>query len=620
METSAGSEITKQETVGPEKIEEMTEPLGKLNSNSEEIEKFKPGWRLLSAFTSIAIVNLACALDATIVSVALPVITVALKGNAIEAFWAGTSFLLTSTVWQPNFVAFSHLWGRRPLLLVALTFFTVGSIVCAVSKNFTMMLVGRSIQGTGGGGIIALTEILITDMVPLRERGNYFALISIVWAIGSVSGPLIGGALAQAGAWRWIFYLNLPIVAIGFAGIIAFLKLESRKRTLKQKLREIDYVGSVIFLGSSTSFLIAITWGGVMYAWSSWHTLVPIIIGLFGLSVFVIWEAKLATHTLLPLGIFKNKDTNIAYFLTFIHGIILWSILYYMPLFFEGAQDFTPVLAGVSALPQSLTVVPCAMVVGVVAAKTGHYRWALWVGWVLATMGSGLLYLLSPSTTIPAWVFLMLVSGIGIGLLFPAMALAIQASAPPKDIAIAAAMFTFFRCFGQTIGVAIGGVVFQNRMAANLASYPSLSGSATSYSVDVVSLIRQINAMPNSDPRKAILRLALSHSIRPIWALMCGLAGLALFTTIFIKHYDLNQKLSTEQGFDEQKKQKIKEAGGDPELAAADALPGAVVGVEKDTGAFNQDVSNDTSSAVRTGETDVAADDITPVETAELKK
>ena len=566
-----------------------TEDFGK--SQDQEVEKFKPGWRLLAAFASIAIVNLATALDATIISVALPVricpptmaiadvshysiltrfqvITVAIHGNAIEAFWAGTSFLLTSMVWQPNFVAFSHMWGRRTLLLIALTLFTIGSIVCAVSQNFTQMLVGRSVQGSGGGGIIALTEILITDMVPLRERGNYFALISIVWAIGSVGGPLIGGALAQGGAWRWIFYLNLPIVAIGFAGIITFLKLDSRKLSLKQKIVEVDYFGSVVFLGSSTSFLVAISWGGVQYAWSSWHTVVPLLLGLWGLSGFVIYEAKYATYTLLPIRIFQNKDTNIAYFLTWIHGIILWSILYYMPLFFQGAQDFTPILAGVSALPQSLTVVPCAAVVGVIAAKTGKYRWALWFGWSLTTLGSGLLYILSPSTSIPAWVFLMLVSGIGIGLLFPAMALAIQASAPPKDIAIAAAMFTFFRCFGQTIGVAIGGVVFQNRMAANLASYPSLAGSATQYSVNVVALIRQINAMPDSDPNKPILQLALAHSIRPIWALMCGLAGLALLTTIFIKHYDLNQQLTTEQGFEGQEKRRILEDGENPGVTA----------------------------------------------------
>lgn len=522
-------------------------------------------------------------------------------------------------VWQPNWVAFSDLWGRRPLILLALTFFTVGSIVCAVAHNFTMMLVGRSVQGTGGGGIIAITEIIITDMVPLRERGNYFALISIVWAIGSVAGPLVGGALARGNSWRWIFYLNLPIVAIGFVGIIAFLKLDIRKRTLKEKLLQIDYVGSVIFLASSTSFLIAITWGGVMYSWSSWHTLVPLIIGLFGLAIFVVYEAKFATHTLLPLSIFRNKDSNIAYFLTFIHGIILWAILYYMPLFFEGAQDFTPVLAGVSALPQSLTVVPCAMIVGVVAAKTGHYRWALWIGWTLTTMGSGLLYILSPTTTIPAWVFLLLVSGIGIGLLFPAMALAIQASAPPKDIAIAAAMFTFFRCFGQTIGVAIGGVVFQNRMAANLASTPSLSSSATTYSHDVVALIRQINAMSNADPQKAVLRTALSHSIRDIWALMCGLAGLSLITTIFIKHYDLNQALTTEQGFGGQQKKQTREEGGDIELAAA-VLPVAIAGEEKHADGVNRDVSPETSSASTAGESNIATDGVMTLRKAASKE
>ena len=475
-------------------------------------------------------------------------------------------------VWQPNFVAFSHNWGRRPLLLIALTLFTVGSIVCAVSHNFTTMLVGRSIQGTGAGGILSLTEILITDMVPLRERGNYFALISIVWAIGSVSGPLVGGALATADAWRWIFYLNLPVVATGFVGIVAFLHLENRHRTLREKFLEIDYIGSVIFVASATSFLMGITWGGVMFAWDSWRTLVPILLGIFGIVLFVLWESKHEAFAILPLSIFKNKDTNIAYFIDFVHGIVLWAILYYMPLFFEGAQDFSPILAGVSALPQSLTVVPCAMLVGVVAAKTGRYRWAIWAGWMLTTFGSGLLYLLEPTTKIPSWIFLMLVPGIGIGLLFPAMALAIQASVPPKNIAIAAAMFTFFRCFGETIGVAIGGVIFQNRMASNLANHPELSGSGTSYSLDVVALIRQINAMPSNNPQKPILQVALSKSIDTIWLVMCGLAGLALISTIFIKQYNLDQEIMTEQGFEGQST--FKPRAGDLESSnVAKTLP-----------------------------------------------
>ena len=540
------------------------------HARAEAPEKFKPGWRLLCAFASIAIVNLACALDATIISVALPVsmldlmlahlllgeaetfqiITVALHGDGIQAFWAGTSFLLTSMVWQPNFVTFSHSWGRRPLLVIALTLFAVGSVVCATARSFTALLAGRSVQGTGVGGTLALTEILMTDMVPLRERGNYFALIGIVWAIGSVAGPLVGGALATKDAWRWIFYLNLPIIAVGFIGIMLFLRLEKRNRTWKEKLLHIDYIGSVIFLASTTSFLMGITWGGVMYAWNSWRTLTPIVLGVFGLCLFVYWETKFPEYSLLPLSIFKNRDSNIAYLLVFMQGIILWAILYYMPLLFEGAKDFTPVFAGISALPQSLTVVPCAMIVGIVAGKTGFYRWALWGGWVLTTLGSGILYLIGPTTSTQGWVFIMLVSGIGIGLLFPALALAIQASAPPKHIAIAAAMFTFFRCFGQTIGVAIGGVIFQNRMATITAGYPLLADSATAYSLDVVALIRQIHSLSNADPRKDILEDALSRSIHTIWALICGLSGISLISAFFIRHHDLNQALATEQAFE----------------------------------------------------------------------
>ncbi|KAL6713053.1 hypothetical protein ACLMJK_009449 [Lecanora helva] len=532
------------------------------NEGEEEIDKFKPGWKLLAAFASIAVVNLATTLDASIISVALPVITVDLKGSAIQASWSGTSFLLTSTVCQPNFVALSHLWGRRSLLLTALTFFTVGSIVCAISRNFVQMLAGRSVQGVGAGGVIVMTEILITDMVPLREQGNYYAAISIVWIVGSVAGPFIGGALAQKHAWRWIFYLNLPIVAIGFAGIIAFLRLESRRLPVRQRIRQFDYVGAVIFLASSNSLLLPITWGGVMYTWSSWRTLVPMILGVLGLAMFIFYEAYFHyegsrfvmpnTQSLLPLNIFLNKDSNIAYFVTFIHGIIVWTLLYYLPLFFEGAKDFTPILAGVAALPLILTIIPFCGIVGVVAARTGRYRGALRCGWVLTTLGTGILYLLSPKTSTPEWVLLMLVSGIGIGLMIPAMALAVQASAPSHDVAVATAMFTFFRSFGQTVGVAIGGVMFQNQMAANAAAYPALSESATQYSLDVVGLIRQINAMLNSDSTKRLLQLVLGQSIRPIWALLSGMAGVALLSTIFMKHYDLNQQLSTEQGFEGQ--------------------------------------------------------------------
>jgi MFS family permease len=136
--------------------------------------EFKPSYRFYLAFVTLSVITLAAALDATSLSVALPIIASKLHGTAIEAFWSGTSFLLTSTVFQPNYASFSHIFGRKPLVYVALAFFTVGAIIAALAKNFTTMLVGRSLQGVGAGGVISLTEIVITDMVPLRERGKWF--------------------------------------------------------------------------------------------------------------------------------------------------------------------------------------------------------------------------------------------------------------------------------------------------------------------------------------------------------------------------------------------------------------------------------------------------------------
>lgn len=177
------------------------------SSTEKPAPTFNPGFRFFLAFGSLCVITLMAALDATSLSVALSDIASALGGTAIEAFWGGTSFLLTSTVFQPVVGSLSGIFGRKGLIFVSLGFFLVGAIVAATAKandGMALILVGRSIQGIGGGGIIVLTEILTTDLVPLRFRGNYQSFIGMMWAIGSVSGPLIGGALAESGAWRWV--------------------------------------------------------------------------------------------------------------------------------------------------------------------------------------------------------------------------------------------------------------------------------------------------------------------------------------------------------------------------------------------------------------------------------
>jgi MFS family permease len=197
--TMEESKVTRGDDDNTLSGENVSVPSVHNSDDTPDEPEFAPDYQFYLAFTSLAVVTLAAALDATSLSVAIPMISADLGGSAIEAFWAGTSFLLTSTVFQPTYAAFSHIFGRKPVVFVALTLFAVGAIICAVSKNFTEMLVGRSIQGIGAGGIISLTEIIITDMVPLRERGKWFGFISGMWAIGSVSGPIVGGAFAQNG-------------------------------------------------------------------------------------------------------------------------------------------------------------------------------------------------------------------------------------------------------------------------------------------------------------------------------------------------------------------------------------------------------------------------------------
>ena len=221
---STHSSIPAKEELSPTPIRDSDSSLHELPINPaslpQESPTFNPGWRFNAAFASLCFISLMAALDATSISVALPVplsfsshhliiltnyqiMARVLKGTAIEAFWSGTSFLLTSTIFQPVLGSFSHIFGRKPLIFFSLTLFLIGAVAAATANNFTVILISRSIQGIGGGGIICLTEMVITDMVPLRQRGNYFSIMSGMWAIGTVAGPLLGGGFSQSVSWRW---------------------------------------------------------------------------------------------------------------------------------------------------------------------------------------------------------------------------------------------------------------------------------------------------------------------------------------------------------------------------------------------------------------------------------
>jgi len=243
-------------------------------------------------------------------------------------FWAGTSYLLTSAVFQPFIGALSDVFGRRELLLLSLLLFTLGTTVCCAAENFTSLLSGRAIQGIGGGGIIVMVLVIFTDIVPLRQRPKYNGYVQMAWAFGTITGPLVGGAFAQHVTWRWIFYINFPFCGIGLLMIPIVVNLEKPKASSSYMFSRVDWVGGFLFIGSTTTFLMAVTWGGLQYPWGSYQTLVPLLVGIAGCFATVAWEIWGAKFPFVRLSIFMTRSAAAAYTCATTQGLLV-SIIYH---------------------------------------------------------------------------------------------------------------------------------------------------------------------------------------------------------------------------------------------------------------------------------------------------
>ncbi|GAB1211351.1 hypothetical protein ATERTT37_000464 [Aspergillus terreus] len=328
---------------------------------------------------------------------------------------------------------------------------------------------------------------------------------------------------------------------------VFFFRLATPPGSLKAKLVRIDWIGTVLFVGSVSSFLIPLSWGGVMYDWDSWRTLVPLTVGAVGIAVFIAYECYVPAEPMIPQSVFNNRSATIAFAASGIQGLILWCNLYYLPLYYEAARGFKPIITGVALFPETFTVAPAAVICGFIITITGRYRWGLWMGWTICTIGLGLLCLLKLHTSTAGWIFLNIPCGLGMGIVTAAVVCTVQASATNKNLTMAVAMVVFFRAFGQAIGIAVGGVIFQNQMRHHLLKYPEFAADAVALSRDAASLVTVIKGIPSAEAQEH-LKVAYTDSLRIIWATMCAISGVATFICAFVKKYDLNRALVADLG------------------------------------------------------------------------
>lgn len=343
---------------------------------------------------SLAVVVFFSAMDATIIVTAFPTISRELHGGDKYA-WIANCFALASTTVQPLIGQLANIFGRRNPMLISVSLFALGSGIAGGATNIAMLIAGRTLMGIGSGGIMVLTELIICDLVSLRERGKYLGLILGGSGLGVPLGPVIGGALAQAN-WRWVFYINLPVCAVTLALLVVFLQLRhTPEASWKLAFARIDYFGSFLFISSITSILLGLILGGTVFPWSSWRVVLPLVLGVAGWALFHVFEySSWCKEPIIPPHIFGNSTTSTALILNLISGMLLEWTTFFLPVYFMGVLTTSPLKAGVDILPFTLFVVPCSVVSGALITIYGTYRPIHWTGFAIGAIAYGLLSVL----------------------------------------------------------------------------------------------------------------------------------------------------------------------------------------------------------------------------------
>ncbi|KAJ6544422.1 MFS general substrate transporter [Mycena capillaripes] len=548
----------------PKPREKEPSPETTTTSAASPTEK-KRSARFWLIFVALCFCTLLSALDLGGIGTAAPTIVHDLNGG--DFTWVAAAYTLSSAACIPISGNMAQIFGRRPVVLTGIILFAAGSAISGSAPTMAALIVGRDlvvpVQGTGGGMVQSLTSIVIADLVALRERGKFYAITGMIWSVGGVTGPLIAGSLSQKASWRWLFYLNLPLSALAFTVVFAFLHLHTPRESLREKLARVDWLGNALIIASATSCMLALTWGGVRYSWSSPRVLGPLLLGLLGLVVAQYYEWRWPVQPTVPMKILSNRTGFAGYVATFIQGMITQgvgckSFLIEFPNFinvrsptwFQAVRGASPITSGLYLLPLVLTISPSATIQAILVAKTGKYRLINLIGWCLCLLGVGLLVSVKGNAPTVLLVIYQLIVGPGMGLLY-ASTFVVLAPLDVSDNTAAVAFLTFLRVFSQAWGVSIGGAILQNSLLEKIpASVIATLPQNTEIAYTIIPLIADM-----SQTLKTEVQFAFHESLREVWIAMAVLSSVGLCTLVLIKDIPLqtttDKKWST---VDEKKK------------------------------------------------------------------
>ncbi|MGG7466140.1 MDR family MFS transporter [Plantibacter sp. YIM 135347] len=546
--------------------------------------------QVLEALSGLLLGMFVSILAGTVVSTSLPRIISDLGGDQTAFTWVVTSTLLATTVSTPIWGKFADLFNRKLLIQLALGIFVLGSALAGFSQDTGTLIMFRVLQGLGAGGLTALSQIIMADIISPRERGRYMGLFGAVMAVGTVGGPLFGGLLTDSVGWRWNFFVGVPVAIVAIFLLQKTLHLPKRK---VGKVR-IDYLGAALIAGGVSLLLIWVTMAGSQFEWASMTTLVMVGSAVLILAAAVIVEIKVK-EPIIPMSLFKNRTFTLAVVASISVGVAMFGTSVFLSQYMQLARGATPTESGLLTLPMIGGLLIASIVVGQMISRFGHWKPYLIVGSVLLTAGLFLMSTIHYDTNYVLVSVFMFILGAGVGMVMQNLVLVVQNDVLPTQLGTASSGIAFFRSLGGTIGVSVMGAVLATKVtnmladrAADLqAAIVALGPSGAAVAKQLQSgTIPKVSSLPESV--RVIIESVYGNAVAEIFLVAAPLAILTIIAVIFLP----NRKLGTKTAL--QRMAEAKGADGAATGAAAGAVTTATGSIAAQAGETVLDVADAT--------------------------
>ncbi|MFD2175764.1 MDR family MFS transporter [Rhodobacter lacus] len=488
--------------------------------------------RLILAGLMLAMVL--AALDQSIVNTALPAVASDLGGMA-HLSWVVTAFMLSSTTATPIFGKLGDMFGRRNLLLGAITLFILASALCGLAQSMPELIGFRLLQGIGGGGLMTLTQTTISDVVGPRERLRYQGLFTGAFAFSSLAGPVLGGALTTAFSWRWVFYVNVPVGLIALALLITALKLPA----VEKRHHQIDWPGALLLTAAASALLLLFSLAGSVFPRISPQSGALLVAGL-GLLALFLWQEKRAPEPMVDLRLFTISAFTIGTITTGAMTFAMMSAMVFLPLYLQLVLGMSAAQSGLVMLPQIVTMLLSSVLGGRLSARIGRPKPFLVIGIALEAAGLGLLALVAhlEAGLVPV-LGALAVLGTGMGSAMPNATVIVQNAVPRASLGVATSSMSFLRSLGGAMGVAVSGGVMTSLLAANLQGLGGIDATAIA-----TGGMETISAL--SGPQRAAVAEAFRQAISASFLIGAGVMVLALLIAVNLRGTDLAPKRPSE--------------------------------------------------------------------------